>query len=105
MTEDLTLCPECKGPIARFPNIHGERVCITPQCGWRGRVKFPLRQYRAMPDTEGGSDFEAVFVGSDGLPVCIHHGAMNKVSSVFWRCLMDSTRCRAGCIERRSDDA
>lgn len=44
-----------------------------------------------------GADFSLVDIGRDEKPVCKVHGAMNRVSSYYWRCLAD---CRAGCREQ-----
>jgi len=35
----------------------------------------------------------------EGKPSCRVHGAMNKVSQVYWRCLWNFGSCRAGCRE------
>lgn len=59
--------------------------------------------YYSMPQTDGGADFDLILIGIDGLPRCIEHGAMNKVSPTppgLWRCLADGAgTCRAGCQE------
>lgn len=61
--------------------------------------------YSEMPQSNGGADFNLVeFKEFNGrrLPYCKIHGAMNKVSPVFWRCIKTSEMkgsCRIGCME------
>lgn len=59
--------------------------------------------YAPMPESDGGADFALVKIATDGKPRCMKHGAMNKVSELFWRCITTSgpkhNPCRAGCQE------
>lgn len=76
---------------------------------FRGGCTVKLhRTFEPMPDDNGGSDFDLVFI-ADGKPSCLEHGAMNKVSPSppdgggYWRCITASgpkrNPCRAGCRE------
>jgi hypothetical protein len=67
---------------------------------WDGRAS----DYGPMPATDGGADFTLVYLDDEWRkPTCWKHGAMNKVSDVFWRCISTSgakhNPCRAGCME------
>lgn len=59
--------------------------------------------YVPMPESDGGADFSLVYMDAWGKPTCWKHGAMNKVSEVFWRCITTSgakhNPCRAGCAD------
>ena len=46
--------------------------------------------YVEMPQNNGGATFSLVQIGQDGKPDCKIHGAMNKVSTVFWRCISNA---------------
>lgn len=65
--------------------------------------KGKMSRYSAMPETDGGADFTLVSFDKRGKPSCVHHGAMSKVSEIFWRCITTAgpkfNPCRAGCQE------
>jgi len=66
-----------------------------------------LRTFTRLPETDGGGDISRVRIDFDGKPVCLDHGAMNKVSpDGIWRCITTTSatagkRCNAGCLEER----
>jgi hypothetical protein len=67
-----------------------------------------MKNYKPMPETDGGADFSLVRFDEWGKPTCLQHGAMNKVSEVFWRCIATAgakyNPCRAGCMEEHIDE-
>ena len=65
----------------------------------RGRYFIPMRDME-----KGGADFSLVTLDArKAKPRCRRHGAMNKVSEIYWRCIATSgakfNPCRAACEE------